>query len=831
VYKEIHPSIGGGIVMKRLVTVFFIIYSLILLTPSAFAQAESSQVNLISGNQGSVMMMVEDITPRIEAEKEVLESKWIVISLLVAGILLLTLYLVMKKKTKNELMKSNDEMKNLFDNMQEAFALHEIICDHQGKPIDYRYIDANAAFEKNTGLKIDNIRNRTIKEILPDTENYWIEKYGEVALKGGSTSFSNYSKELKKHFSVSVYSPKLGQFATVFTDITAQVMTSDRLEVEKKLLETILEDTLSGYWDWDIASGTQYLSPSFKRMFGYKDHELDNFRKTWETLIFKEDLHNLVDMFKQHVESKGRIPYYNEVRYRHKDGSTVWVISSGRVIEWDHDDKPIRMVGCHIDISKNKQLEKVLREEKALFKTILYSLGDGVISTDRDGKVDIMNVVAEELTGWSCAEAKGKDFGEVFHIINEFTEEIGMSPVKRVFELGEKTELDEYTLLIKKNGKRLPIEHSAAPITDKKGNITGVVVVVRDYTEKKEKQEEIAYLSYHDQLTGLYNRRFFEEELKRLDTERNLPFTIVMIDVNGLKLTNDAFGHLVGDELLTRVANILKNECRADDIISRIGGDEFVILLPRTTNEETEKVVKRIHEACENEQMENVVVSVSMGWETKMFVNQQMKDIFIKAEEYMYRNKLTETQSMRNRTVQGIMKTLNDNNETERIHSEKVSIISKEIGIAMNLNQKEISELEIVGLMHDIGKIAIDSSLLNKSGQLTTGEYDNIKKHSETGYQILKGVNTYSLLAQYVLSHHEKWDGSGYPQGLKGKEIPLISRIITVADAYEAMISDRPYRKKLGKEFATEELKKYSGTQFDPEITTVFIEKVLETLS
>ncbi len=770
--------------------------------------------------------IIHDITPRINAEKEVRQGRWIIISLLALGVLLLTTYVTIIRKTKKELMKSNQQLKSLFDNMQEGFSLHEIICDDSGKPIDYKFIDANHSFEEMTGLNIAEIRNRTIKEVLPNTEDYWIEKYGSVALSGSSANFSNYSRELNKHFSVSVYSPKIGQFATIFADITDQVLANDRVALEKKLLVTILEDTLSGYWDWDLENGTEYLSPSFKSMFGYEDHELESSPETWQRLIFEEDLPCVMDLFNQHVESQGRIPFYNEVRYHHKNGSTVWVICSGRVVEWSQDNKALRMVGCHIDITRMKQLEKVLREEKALFKTTLQSLGDGVISTDKNGKVDIMNVVAEKLTGWSNEEARGKDFDDVFKIINEVTREGCESPVKRVFESREIIELDEDTLLIKKNGEELPIEDSAAPIRDEKGNISGAVVVFRDYTDKKEKQDKIAYLSYHDQLTGLYNRRFFEEELKRLDTERNLPFTIAMLDVNGLKLTNDAFGHLLGDALLKKVAEILRNECRTDDIIARIGGDEFVILLPKTTHEETDKIVRRIYEAADRERIENIIISVSIGWETKQSMDQQMKDVFIKAEEHMYTRKLTESQSMRNRTMQVILQRLNETNERERIHSEKVCRFSKQIGIAMKLGHETIKEIEIASLMHDIGKIAINEKLLNKPAPLTKAEFDEIKKHPETGYQILKAVDAYSSLAEYVLAHHERWDGTGYPRGLQGEDIPLIARIIMVAEAYEAMTSDRPYRNGLTKELAIEELRKHSGTQFDPEITKIFIEQI-----
>lgn len=349
------------------------------------------------------------------------------------------------------------------------------------------------------------------------------------------------------------------------------------------------------------------------------------------------------------------------------------------------------------------------------------------------------------------------------------------------------------------------------------------LAIVRNITEQKKSLLRIEYLSYHDQLTGLYNRRFFEEELKKLDTEENLPFTIVMIDVNGLKLVNDVFGHLVGDELLKKVSDILKRECRLDDVAARIGGDEFIILLPQTTSEETEKIVRRIYKSIKNEKMENIIISVSIGWETKTSKEQLIDDIFIKAEDYMYKRKIVESQSMRNKTIQVIVNTLNEKNEREKIHSENVGVFSRKIAEAMKLDYDTIKEIEVAGLLHDIGKIIVREEVLNKPEKLTEAEYEEIKKHTEIGYQILKSVDAYFSLAEYVLYHHERWDGYGYPRGLKGKQIPLVSRIISAADAYEAMISDRPYRKGLKKEAAILELQRNSGTQFDPEIVDVFV--------
>jgi len=728
------------------------------------------------------------------------------------------------KITQKLLEESNLQFENLFNNMREGFAIHEIVCNEKGVPVDYRFLEVNKAFQDITGLKIADIKNKTVLEIMPGIESYWIKEYGRVALTGEPFQFENYSEVIGKHFSVNVFSPAEGKFATVFTDITRQVLSRETIKREKYILERILDDTLSGYWDWDLVNNTEYLSPGLKKMLGYEDHELLNSPETWQRLIFSEDLPMVMKCFNKHVESLGSVPFYNEVRYHHKDGSTVWVIFAGHVVEWDADNRPLQMVGCHINITDIKKLEKSLNQERELLKATLLSMGDGVISTDKDGKVKIVNAVAEELTGWTHEDAYGKPFEEVFNIVNEDTREKCGNPIGKVHETGETIKICNHTILISKDGVERPIEDNAAPIKDENGDTSGVVMIFRDFTEKKEKQERIEYLSFHDQLTGLFNRRFLEEKLKEMDSKRNLPLTLVMLDVNGLKLINDAFGHSVGDKVLQKAAEIVKRECRSDDIIARFGGDEFVILLPHTNSIDVEMILRRIDTLIENERVDSINLSVSYGWATKNKASENTADIFKIAEDHMYRRKLTESKSMHYKTIEIILKTLHEKSEREKKHSERVSQLCESIGVALGLKNEDVRELRTTGLMHDIGKIAIDLSILDKQSQLNDSEWTQIQRHPELGYQILRSLNEFAKIAEYVLAHHERWDGKGYPRGLKGDEIPLEARIIAVADAYDAMTSDRPYRRALSKEVAMNEIKNNAGIQFDPQIVKIFID-------
>ncbi len=469
-----------------------------------------------------------------------------------------------------------------------------------------------------------------------------------------------------------------------------------------------------------------------------------------------------------------------------------------------------------------------LLNSKEKLQATLISVGDGVITVDVDHKIEFMNPVAEKLTGWKIDDAIHMPLEVIFNIINEYTRTQVKSPVEEAFEKNEIVELKNHTLLVSKDGTERSIEDTAAPIKDKNGEVIGCVLVFRDFSEHKTKQRKIEYLSYHDQLTDLYNRRFFDEELKRLDVKRNLPISFIYADIDGLKIINDAFGHQKGDQLIQKIASILKSECRADDIIARTGGDEFIVLLPKTDAQSVQKLIERLEKRINKIKFMNINISASFGWETKTSTDQSTRMLLKSAEDLMYRAKILNSTGQKNEIVKTIIRTLNIKCPREEAHSLRVGELCKSIGKVYGLDKHKIHELRIAGELHDIGKITIDTAILNKTKKLSESEWAQIKQHPETGYRILSATNEFNNISEYVLAHHERWDGSGYPKGLRGEDINWNARVIAVADAYDAMTTERPYRgKALTKEEAIQELLKSAGTQLDPEIVKVFIEKVL----
>lgn len=447
-------------------------------------------------------------------------------------------------------------------------------------------------------------------------------------------------------------------------------------------------------------------------------------------------------------------------------------------------------------------------------KTTLHSMGDGLISTNAKGYIEILNKTAEELTGWKHEEAIGLPLDAVFHVVDEMT--------KENLTLSDHNHL----LLISRSGRSLPIETTTSDILSHNDEYNGQVIVFRDVQDKRDKIGQIEYLSFHDQLTGLYNRRYFEDTLVRLNNEAYLPLTLVMTDVNGLKMVNDAFGHLYGDVLLKNAADLMKNGCRSSDILARIGGDEFVILLPNTELEAADALMKRIQNTAKKLDMSPIIVSFSYGIATKYVSSTSISEIFKIAEDYMYRSKLKDSIDLRYQILQQIMNTLYLKSPNEKRHADAVCQTSLYIGQLLKLNDNEILEITKAAQMHDIGKIAMDLSLLDRKDALTEAERLDVERHPEIGYQLLKSINAYARIADAVLCHHENYDGSGYPRGLKGEEIHLHGRILALANAYDQLLTHPSISTA---EEALNRLNQLSGKELDPILTKIFTESMLKS--
>lgn len=356
------------------------------------------------------------------------------------------------------------------------------------------------------------------------------------------------------------------------------------------------------------------------------------------------------------------------------------------------------------------------------------------------------------------------------------------------------------------------------------GVVEGVTVISYEVTERKNYESSILLLSYYDHLTGLGNRRLYQEKLQQLNLLNDFPVTFIMADINGLKLMNDAFSHDAGDDLLVRAASFMKNHFENYGTVCRIGGDEFVIILPRTDEKFANHLVSQIDHKLEESSVKGIQISISFGVASAESMN-EINLATRKAEENMYAHKVSSISSSRNLLIKALQKTLYEKNPREEAHCKRVSIVAKALGEKLGLDNEQLGLLEVISYLHDIGKIAIDEDILNKTDDLTPQEWEKIKKHPEIGYRILSTAPEYFEVATDILSHHERYDGNGYPRSLKENQIPLRARILSIADAYDAMVNKRSYNKLKSHEEAIKELLEHRGTQFDPKLVDLFIKE------
>jgi len=346
-----------------------------------------------------------------------------------------------------------------------------------------------------------------------------------------------------------------------------------------------------------------------------------------------------------------------------------------------------------------------------------------------------------------------------------------------------------------------------------------------DYSEEK-----LYFLSYHDQLTGLYNRFYFEAKLKHLGDKSEYPLTVISADIDGLKLLNDTLGHDAGDRLLKICADILNENLCHSGILARVGGDEFSAILPLTGKEESECLARQIryHVAYYNRHNPDLPLSLSIGVATAEEKGKTLKKLFKEAEDLMFQDKLRRDTNARKGIVQSLMTALSERDFISQGHVRRVEKMCLAMGERVKLDSGRLTNLALLAQVHDLGKVGIPDHILFKPGPLDEDEWAVMKQHSEKGYRIAISSSDLEEVADLILKHHEHWDGSGYPLGIKEEEIPIECRILNIVDAYDSMTSHRPYQAALSSERALDEIKDGAGKQFDPELALVFISIITE---
>lgn len=444
---------------------------------------------------------------------------------------------------------------------------------------------------------------------------------------------------------------------------------------------------------------------------------------------------------------------------------------------------------------------------------------------DKRGKIIRASKSVSELLGLSPNYLEGNYLSKVFpqKVVDVLMDRITEYPVKKPLNFSDEVNLPDGT-----------IRHYDSwlfPIANDKDETALVGLVAIDVTDRKKNEEQFKYLSQHDSLTGLYNRAFFENQMEKLDNQE-YPLTIMVLDADGLKLINDSMGHDRGDMLLKNLARVVKSSLRESDILARTGGDEFVIILPKTDKQTAQMISKRINNSIQlhNQKDPSLPLSISMGMVTVEEPGQSSEDILRKADGLMYHNKIANMESSRNGIVNSLITALADRDYLAQGHGKRLLEHCVRLGERIKLPQKTITALSLLAKVHDLGNVGVPADILFKPGPLTIDEWETMQQHPEKGCRIAIASSSPDLkeIADLILKHHERWDGKGYPLGLMEEEIPIECRILAIADSYDAMINERPYRKARSRAAAIAEIKRCSGSQFDPELVKVFCEVVGE---
>jgi len=467
-----------------------------------------------------------------------------------------------------------------------------------------------------------------------------------------------------------------------------------------------------------------------------------------------------------------------------------------------------------------KGLSEAYGERQALLESLINSIPDQIYYKDRRLKYMGCNKAFCDFTGKDEREIRGladADFldGDVLRLIQRSDE-----------ECLKENALQRYEEVVKKGGETLYFETLKTPCHGADGSVIGLIGISRDVTTRRLREERILYLNTHDASTGLYNRAYLAEALRRLDRPEHLPLTVIMCDINGLKMINDSMGHQQGDRVILAAANVFKACLREGDVLVRSGGDEFTALLPRTDGEAAQRLVESIRAASmerEGDADELRFVNLSLGWATKREPDEPVGQVYKTAEDAMYRRKVLEHRSLHSSILSSIKKTMLEKSDETEAHAERLAHLSKQLGRALRLPEEDLVALELLSTLHDIGKISVDKNILSKRGPLSESDWQEIKKHPEVGCRIAQASPDLIHISEYILSHHERWDGSGYPRGLAGNAIPLLSRILMVVDSFDAMTQDRAYRKAMPVEDALQEIRRNAGTQFDPSVAQAFV--------
>lgn len=763
-----------------------------------------------------------------------------------------------QKKAEEALRISQQEFASLFNSSPEALAY----TDEKSN-----ILNINSRFTELFGYALEEIKGRNIDDGMIHSLDK-IEEGKELSRIAKSEGYFKFDTIRKKKngtlFPVSISGSTItidGQLKgmlVIYIDTTERKKMLDQLGESEERYRNLFQNMPGAYYRTDRKGNLIMINPEGAKLFGYDFLEEILGKNIAQHIYFAPEERG--KYLKEIEKNKGNLKDF-ELTLKRKDGTPL-VISDTSHFYYDKNGNMAGIEGIFVDITerkRNEQLNKVLYNISQaahsslsldqLYQSIHQELGSIIDTTnfyiallnkrenkvyfpyhqdDMDDNFPILNFsTSNTLTTYVIKTGK-----PLLSNNSQYNEMIN----QKILSPNGSTSLQSIWLGVPlKTENRIigamAVQSYTHPdlYTEKDIRLLEFVSSqVATAIERKSSEERIKHLSFHDSLTGLYNRAYFEEELKRNNFQRYYPLSIVMLDVNGLKAINDTFGHSEGDRLLHHFSQVLTSLSRQGDVLARIGGDEFAFLLPSTTSQQTHEFCERVKKVCQQDKIKPIYLrlNVSLGHATQEGKYKDIQSLFKDADRNMYQDKLFNGKSREKHFLETFRIILAERDPHTHLHANRLQKLALSLGERIGLNEYQLGNLKLLALLHDIGKVGIPDSILFKADILTSFEWEKMREHSNIGYRMAKNIPDFASIAQEILYHHEHWDGNGYPENLKGEKIPLLSRIISIVDAYDVMQSRRSYKDAVSKKEALKEIKRCAGTQFDPQLVEIFLKIV-----
>jgi len=664
------------------------------------------------------------------------------------------------------------------------------------------------------------------------------------------------------------YDSKSGEMVgtlAVLSNLTERVKVEEALRESEQRYRDILDSIEDGFYEVDLQGRIVSCNRAAAKLLGYEEKELVG--KSYKTIC--KDIDKVYREFNQAFKA-GEHKFSIIMEMIRKDGSIVSADISVS-LTYDKEGNISGFCGLGRDITERREAEQIMKARLDLVEYSANNSLEALLQRTLDqvcaivkSPIGFYHFVSDDekqltLKAWSTdtldsfcdmGDRSGmhysvEDAGVWVDSLHQrrpvIHNDYKSLPHRKGLPKGHTRVVRELVVPIMRQGKIvaiLGVGNKEQDYTEKDVEIvTYFADIAWEIAERKKAEENIYKLSMRDQLTGLYNRRYFENELERLNCSREHPIAIISADLDGLKLVNDTLGHAEGDLYLQNGARLLKSVLRASDILGRVGGDEFALILPRTNWDAGESLVARIRMQIDeyNRDRTGVPLSISIGLAVSESRKQPLEESYKIADNAMYKDKLQRGQLARAGIVSSLIEKLSERGDLGEGDATEVRLLCDRLGRALKLQKSELGNLGLLSRVFDLGKVnmpdqLIHSSLKQKAGELNEAERETIRRHPEIGYRIAASSPELIGIADLILRHHENFDGSGYPLGIEAEEIPIECRILAIAIAYSAMTHPRPYAKKLEPEEALAELKRCAGTQFDPQLVKEFIALIASDL-